>query len=74
MTSKPIFIGKDVWIGANATILGGVHIGSGSIIGAGSVVTDDIPENVIAVGVPCKVLRSITEADRLHMRDTMETV
>lgn len=74
VTSKPIFIGKDVWIGANATILGGVHIGSGSIIGVGSVVTDDIPENVIAVGVPCKVLRSITEADRLHMRDTMETV
>jgi len=73
-TSKPIYIGNDVWIGANATVLGGVHIGSGSIIGAGSVVTSDIPENVIAVGVPCKVLRSITENDRLHMQDTIETI
>ena len=66
-TSKPIHIGKCVWIGANATILAGVHIGDGSIIGAGSVVTKDIPENVIAAGNPCKVIREITDADRLNM-------
>lgn len=68
-TSKPIHIGKDVWIGANCTILAGVHIGDGSIIGAGSVVTSDIPDHVIAVGTPCKVLRSITEEDRLKMEE-----
>ncbi len=71
-TSKPIYIGKNVWIGANSTILAGVHIGNGSIIGAGSVVTSDIPENVIAVGTPCKVLRNITEEDRLHMKEEIE--
>ena len=47
------------------TILPGVTIGSNAIIGAGSVVTKDIPENVIAVGNPCRVLRPITEADRI---------
>ena len=65
-TSKPINIGKKVWIGANCVILPGVSIGDGSIIGAGSVVTKDIPENVIAVGNPCRVLREITEEDRLN--------
>ena len=71
-TSKPIYIGKNVWIGANSTILAGVHIGDGSIIGAGSVVTTDIPENVIAVGVPCKVLRNITEEDRMNLKEEIE--
>ncbi len=60
----PITVGSNVWIGAGCTILGGVTIGDGSIIGAGSVVTHDIPESVIAVGVPCRVLRKITEADK----------
>ena len=59
-----VTIGDDVWIGGSVTILPGVHIGSGSVIGGGSVVTKDIPENVIAVGNPCRVLRPITEADR----------
>ena len=66
-TSKPIHIGKNVWIGANATILAGVHIGDGSIIGAGSVVNKDIPENVIAAGVPCKVIRNITDEDKMNL-------
>ncbi|MEI7487847.1 MAG: hypothetical protein WCJ72_10640 [Chryseobacterium sp.] len=44
-------------------VLPGVSIGNNSIIGAGSVVTKDIPDNVIAVGNPCKVLRQITEND-----------
>lgn len=62
--AKPINIGENVWIGANATVLSGVTIGKNSVIGAGSVVTKDIPENVVAVGNPCRVLRPITEADK----------
>lgn len=64
-TSKPITIGNDVWIGANVTICGGVTIGDGAIIGAGSVVTKDIPVNVIAVGNPCRVQRSMSAKDRI---------
>ena len=60
----PITVGDNVWIGANCVITGGVTIGENSIIGAGSVVTHDIPANVIAVGVPCRVQRPITEADK----------
>ena len=63
--NRPISIGENVWLGANVTVLPGVSIGKNSVIGAGSVVTKDIPENVIAVGNPCRVLREITEADRL---------
>ena len=63
-TSKPITLKKDVWIGANCNICGGVTIGEGSVIGAGSVVTKDIPDGVIAVGNPCKVLRPITDEDK----------
>lgn len=62
-TSKPITIEDNVWIGANSTVCGGVTIGKGSIIGAGSVVNKDIPEGVIAVGNPCRVLRKITDKD-----------
>ena len=64
-TSEPITIEDGVWIGANSTVCGGVTIGEGSVIGAGSVVTSDIPKGVIAAGVPCKVLREITESDRI---------
>ena len=60
----PITVGSNVWIGAGCTILGGVTIGDNSVIGAGSVVTKDIPSGVIAVGVPCRVMREITEADK----------
>ena len=62
--AKPITVGSNVWIGAGSTILAGVTIGDNSVIGAGSVVKKSIPENVVAVGVPCKVLRPITEADK----------
>lgn len=64
--AKPITIGSDVWIASNVTICGGVTIGKGSVIGAGSVVTKDIPDNVIAVGNPCRVVRKITEEDSVE--------
>lgn len=62
--AKPITIGNNVWIGAGSIILAGVTIGDNSVIGAGSVVKKSIPSNVVAVGVPCRVLREITEDDK----------
>jgi maltose O-acetyltransferase len=59
--AKPIVIGEDVWIGGSAVICPGVTIGNRSIIGAGSIVTKDIPDNVIAAGNPCKVIRPIQQ-------------
>ena len=53
-----------MWFGADVIVLGGVTIGDNTVIAAGSVVTKDIPSNVIAAGVPCRVLREITEADK----------
>lgn len=65
-TSAPITLEDNVWIGANATVCGGVTIGEGSVIGAGSVVIRDIPAGVVAAGNPCRVIRKITDADRLE--------
>ncbi|MBO4604002.1 MAG: sugar O-acetyltransferase [Clostridiales bacterium] len=59
-----VSIGDNVWIGGNVCIMPGVNIGNNVVIGAGSVVTKDIPDNMIAVGNPCKVVREITEEDR----------
>lgn len=59
-----IEIGDNVWIGGNTCIMPGVKIGNNVVIGGGSVVTKDIPDNMIAVGNPCKVIREITENDR----------
>lgn len=61
---KPVSIGNNVWVGGNTVINPGVTIGNNVVIGSGSVVTKDIPDNVIAVGNPCRVLREITDADR----------
>ncbi|MBQ9883673.1 MAG: sugar O-acetyltransferase [Bacteroidaceae bacterium] len=61
--AEPVTIGYNVWIGGSVTILPGVTIGNNVTIGAGSVVTKDIPDNVIAVGNPCRVLRSISKAE-----------
>ena len=66
----PVRIEENVWIGAGAIILPGVTIGENSVIGAGSVVTRDIPENVVAMGVPCRVVRPIGERDKeYYFRD-----
>lgn len=62
--NMPIHIGENCWLGAGVVVLPGITIGANSVIGAGSIVTKDIPENVIAVGNPCKVLREINEHDR----------
>lgn len=62
--NRDVHIGDNVWIGANAVIVPGVNIGKGSVIGAGGVVTKDIPENAVAAGNPCRVLREIGERDR----------
>ncbi len=65
-----VTIGDNVWLGGNACVMPGVTIGNNVVIGAGSVVTKDIPDNVIAVGNPCRVVREITEADRdYYFRD-----
>jgi maltose O-acetyltransferase len=64
--AKPVTIGDDVWIAANVTICGGVTIGDRCVIGAGSVVTHDVEADSFAAGVPCKVIRKITEADSMN--------
>lgn len=66
--AKPIKIGNDVWIGGGVQINPGVTIGNNVIIGSGSVVTQDIPSNSVAAGVPCRVLREITEEDKTDYR------
>lgn len=65
----PITIGDNVWIGAGVHVMPGVNIGSNVVIGGGSVVVKDIPDNCVAVGNPCKVIRPITEADELKSWD-----
>lgn len=64
--AKPVTIEDNVWIGGHSVINPGVTIGKNSVIGSGSVVTKDIPENVIAVGNPCRVIRNITDSDKTY--------
>ena len=59
-------IGDTVWVGGNSVINPSVHIGNNVVIGSGSVGTKDIPDNAIAVGNPCRVIRYITEEDRKY--------
>lgn len=67
-----VVIGNDVWIGGSTVINPGVTIGNNVVIGSGSVVTKDIPDGVVAAGNPCRVIRKITEADRLFWQKKVE--
>ncbi|POT58492.1 galactoside O-acetyltransferase [Citrobacter amalonaticus] len=66
MFSFPVTIGNNVWIGSHVVINPGITIGDNTVIGAGSVVTKDIPSNVVAVGVPCRVIREINDRDKQY--------
>lgn len=68
----PVVIGDNVWIGGNTVINPGVTIGSNVVIGSGSVVTHDIPDNCVAAGNPCRVLRPITKNDRQFWLEQLE--
>lgn len=70
---KPVRIGNRVWIGGGVHIDHGVTIGDNTIIGAGSVITRDIPANVVAAGAPCRVIRTITEAEKTDYLQILET-
>jgi acetyltransferase-like isoleucine patch superfamily enzyme len=61
-TFKRVAVGRCVWIGANVTILGGVTIGDGAVIGAGAVVIRDIPAHTLAVGVPARIVRRLSDS------------
>ena len=68
--NKDVYIEDNAWIGSGVTILPGVKIGKNSVIAAGSMVTKDIPDNVVAAGIPCRVMRKIGEHDdRYYDRD-----
>ncbi len=66
--AKPVHIGNDCWFGASVTVCPGVTIGDNCVIGAGSVVTIDIPPNSFAAGVPCKVIRELSEKDSMKYK------
>lgn len=63
--ARPVTIGNNCWFGANVVVCPGVTIGNNCVIGAGSVVTRNIPENSFAAGVPCRVIRKLSEADSM---------
>jgi len=64
--NMPVRIGKNCWLGAGVIVMPGVTIGDNVVIGAGSIVTKDIPDNVVAVGNPCRVMRPVGEHDRRY--------
>ncbi|WP_048000980.1 sugar O-acetyltransferase [Lactiplantibacillus herbarum] len=62
--NAPVHIGANCWLGAGVIVLPGITIGDNVVIGAGSIVTKDLPDNVVAVGNPAHILRSVNEHDR----------
>lgn len=62
--NAPVHIGRNCWFGAGVIILPGITVGNNTVVGAGSIVTKDLPDNVVAVGNPCRVLREINEHDK----------
>lgn len=62
--NAPVRIGRNCWLGANVVVVPGVTIGDNVVVGAGSVVTRDLPDNVVAVGNPCRILREVNDRDR----------
>jgi len=67
VTGRRIDIEDGAWLGANVTVLAGVRIGRGAVIAAGAVVTRDVPPDVVAAGVPARVLRSLTGEPDLRL-------
>lgn len=68
---KAVTIGSNCWIASNVVICAGVRIGDNCVIGAGSVVTKDIPPDSFAAGSPCRVIRAITEADSIKLKQEL---
>ena len=66
--NKPITIGNNVWFGAGVQVLPGVTIGDNTVIAAGSVVVHDVPAGCVAAGNPCKVIREITDNDKITLK------
>lgn len=66
---KPIIVGNNVFLGSRCTIMPGIKIGNNVIVGAGSLVTRDIPDNVVVVGVPAKVLKTLAEYEEKVLKD-----
>lgn len=70
--AKPVKIGNNVWVGGGVHMDHGITIGDNTVIGAGSVITHDIPSNVVAAGVPCRVIREITEDEATDYFDVLK--
>ena len=70
--TKPVRIGNNVWVGGGVHMDHGISIGDNTIIGAGSVITRDIPANVVAAGVPCRVIREIREDEKSDYFEVLE--
>ena len=64
--NAPIRIGKNCWLGAGVMVMPGITIGDNTVVGAGSIMTKDLPSGVLAVGNPCRVLRTIGEHERQY--------
>jgi maltose O-acetyltransferase len=68
-SAEPIVVGDNVWLGGGVILCPGVTIGDDTVIGAGAVVTRDLPVGVVAAGTPAKILREISERDRIGLPD-----